>query len=114
MTGADAVLDDPVNRYAALITAIGAIVLGVLYVVVKLRKLAADLGLVKHEVKNNHDTNLREEADDRHNENARKLDALLDLTASNTRQIAALTGQVNSLFGRLHTVERTQDRRPIE
>jgi len=105
-------LDDPVTRWSALVIAVGGVILGVLYAVVKLRKLAADLGIVKTEVKNNHTTNLREEADDRHEENARKLDALLDITASNTRQIASISGQVNSLFGRMNDVERTQDRRP--
>ncbi|WP_416393896.1 MULTISPECIES: hypothetical protein [unclassified Curtobacterium] len=36
----------------------------------RVRQIASNLGLVKHEVKNNHDTNLREEADVRHAEDA--------------------------------------------
>lgn len=102
-------IDDPITRWVAVITAIGAIVLGVLYVIVKLRKLASDLGLVKHEVKNDHKTNLREEADARHDENYRALGRIEE-------KVDALAVAVGVHQWRLDDIDndigRTRDRRP--
>lgn len=77
-----------------------------------LAELRADLGDVKHQVKNDHDTNLRDEADQRHHENTRKLDSILELAVANTRAVNALTGRMNDLVSRVDVVERTQDRSP--
>lgn len=109
MTATDAVLDDPITRWTTLVAGVGAIVLAVLYVIVKLRKLAADLGLVKHEVKNNHSTNLREEADDRHSQNYRAL-------ARIEQKVDQLAVAVGVHQYRLDDIDndlgRTRDRRP--
>lgn len=109
MTAADAVLDDPITRWTTLVAGVGAIVLAVLYVIVKLRKLADDLGLVKHEVKNDHKTNLREEADDRHSQNYRALARIEEKVDA-----LAITAGVHQF--RLDQIdedlERTRDRRP--
>lgn len=109
MTAADAVLDDPITRWTTLVAGVGAIVLAVLYVIVKLRKLASDLGLVKHEVKNDHKTNLREEADARHDENYRALGRIEE-------KVDALAVAVGVHQWRLDDIDnnigRTQDRRP--
>lgn len=78
----------------------------------KLEEIGQDLGLVKHEVKNNHSTNLREEADVRHDENARKLDWLI-------QAVTRIQGDVQNLYtndtqarAQLEELERTIDRRP--
>jgi hypothetical protein len=108
MLAAD-VVEDPIARWTALVLGVGGIILGVLYAIVKLRALASDLGIVKHEVKNNHDTNLREEADDRHDENRatlvrieRKVGSILDTLAVHEFRIGRLDDEV----------ENTRDRKP--
>ncbi|QKS15592.1 hypothetical protein HUN59_04605 [Curtobacterium sp. Csp2] len=71
------VLHDPVGRWflyiGVVVGAVGAVGWGVLKVRKRLNVIAEDVGLVKHEVRNNHTTNLREEADDRHDENRNTL-----------------------------------------
>lgn len=107
---------DPTTRwvvYAVLVVIVGiGTWRGFRRVRTFLAELRADLGVVKHEVKNDHDTNLRVEADERHQENARKLDSILELAVANTRAVNALTGRLNDLVSRVDIVERTQDRSP--
>lgn len=70
-------IDDPIVRFCVILAAVIGVALEVARRVRKrLDQLADTLGIVKHEVKNNHSTNLREEADDRHYENRDKLDRL--------------------------------------
>ncbi|WIA98024.1 DUF2746 domain-containing protein [Curtobacterium sp. MCBA15_004] len=68
---------DPTARwivYAALVVAVGiGMWRGFRRIRAFLIEFRADLGVVKHEVKNNHTTNLREEADVRHDENTSAL-----------------------------------------
>jgi hypothetical protein len=108
LTATDA-LDDPITRWSALILAVGGVVLGVLYAIVKLRKLAVDLGIVKREVKNDHSANLREEADERHDQNYRTL-------ARIEQKVDAMAVEVGVHAFRLDTIDddlgRTRDRRP--
>lgn len=47
--------------------------------VARFNAMRRDVAAVKHEVKNDHSKNMREEQDERHDENASKLDQLLDL-----------------------------------
>jgi molybdopterin-guanine dinucleotide biosynthesis protein A len=88
---ATAVWADPAGRATTILTGILAALTALVYVIKKLREvvrwivaLARDIAAIKHEVKNNHTTNLREEADVRHDENRgtlatvdRKLDRVL-------------------------------------
>ncbi|PZE84152.1 DUF2746 domain-containing protein [Curtobacterium sp. MCBD17_032] len=68
-------------------------------------EMREDLGIVKHEVKNNHDTNLREEADVRHDENKGTLTAI-------ERKVDAILERLGQHDWRLGELEHTQDRRP--
>lgn len=102
-------LNDPIARWSALIIAVGGIILGVLYAVVKLRKLASDLGIVKHEVKNDHSTNLRVEADDRHSENTRALGRIEAKVDETLVKLGVHEWRINELAA---DVENTRDRKP--
>lgn len=69
----------------AFVTLIGSVLslLGVVstalsgVLVARISTLKRDVAAVKHEVKNDHDTNLRVEQDERHSENQKKLDYLV-------------------------------------
>lgn len=74
-----------------------------------LAEMRQDLGVVKHEVKNNHSTNLREEADERHDENK----GLLESIDKKVADILRVLGEHGYRIGELETeVENTRDRRP--
>lgn len=76
---------------AASVTALGSVAAVVVTIILSARtrrdvkQVATDAREVKEQVKNSHTTNFREEADERHAENARKLDTVL---AQNTQIIA--------------------------
>jgi uncharacterized protein YoxC len=88
------------------------------------RNAATDAAAAKEEVKNGHDTNLREEADDRHHETSDKFSLVLHrltLVATRVEQVAEEVGGVRRSVGRLwvrsdkhadkiNDIERTQDR----
>ena len=104
---------DPTTRwlvYAALVVLFGfATWRAVRRVRAVLAEMRQDLGIVKHEVKNNHDTNLREEADVRHEENAGTLATIRD----DVKLILRTLGEHGYRIGELeHEVETTRDRRP--
>lgn len=65
------------------VQAISVAVIGVLgtFLVRRVGAMQSDVAAVKHEVKNDHKTNMREEQDERHHDNSKKLDQLLDLCA---------------------------------
>ncbi|PYY34092.1 hypothetical protein DEJ16_12615 [Curtobacterium sp. MCJR17_055] len=104
--------DDPAGRATTILTGVLAALTALGYVIKKLREvvrwivaLARDIAAIKHEVKNNHTTNLREEADERHDENRgtlgrvdRKLDRVLTILGEHDDRIEEL--------------EHTRDRKP--
>lgn len=113
-------IDDPFGRWVALIVfAVVLAVLVFLYLRKRFTALGEDLGVVKGEVKNDHKTNLREEADERHNENSTKLDTALRMIATMQEslgrvydKVEAVETSVGTLAGRVSTIEDTVPRRP--
>lgn len=113
-------IDDPFGRWVALIVfAVVLAVLVFLYLRKRFTALGEDLGVVKGEVKNDHKTNLREEADERHTENVGKLDTALRMIASMQEnlgrvydKVEAVEESVGVLAGRVTTIEDTVPRRP--
>jgi hypothetical protein len=72
-------------------------------------EIRQDLGIVKHEVKNDHKTNFREEQDERHEANAGTLTTIRD----DVKLILRTLGEHGYRIGELeHEVETTRDRRP--
>ena len=69
------------DHFEAIMVFLGIVVTAVVglagIVIPLLLSAKRDAREARVQVKNNHGTNLREEADDRHNENARKLDWLI-------------------------------------
>ncbi|ROP64687.1 uncharacterized protein DUF2746 [Curtobacterium sp. PhB130] len=115
-------VDDPFSRWVALV--IFAVVLAVLvflYLRKRFRALGEDLGVVKHEVKNDHKTNLRVESDERHEENSGKLDTALRMIATMQESLGrvydkaeAIEQSVGVLAGRVTTLEDTTPGRPFQ
>jgi len=107
----DDLLGDPTGRLTAILTAIGAAILLLVYLVGKIRSLVShvrslgtDLGLVKHEVKNDHTTNLRVEQDVRHDENKALLTGL-------DEKVDRILGVLGAHDYRLDELEETLTRR---
>ncbi|MBF4613278.1 hypothetical protein [Curtobacterium sp. VKM Ac-1376] len=74
-----------------------------------LEGISRDLAVVKHEVKNDHKTNFREEQDERHEANAGTLTTIRD----DVKLILRTLGEHGYRIGELeHEVENTRDRRP--
>lgn len=104
---------DPTTRwvvYAVLVIVVGlGMWRGFRRVRAFLSELRADLGVVKHEVKNNHSTNLREEADDRHDQNYRALGRI----EQKVDELAVAVGVHRYRLDQIdEDLERTRDRRP--
>lgn len=104
---------DPTTRwivYAVLVVVVGVgMWRGFRRVRAFLVELRKDLGVVKHEVKNNHTTNLREEADDRHGQNYRALARI----EQKVDDMAVLVGVHSYRLNQIDDdLERTRDRRP--
>lgn len=106
------VWDDPTARwivYAALVVVVGVGTWrGFRRLRAFLAELRADLGVVKHEVKNGHSTNLREEADDRHNENTSALRRIENKVDEALVKLGVHEYRINELAD---DVENTRDRR---
>lgn len=72
----------------------------------KINSVRDDAKATRHQVENNHDTNLREEADERHNENSRKLDKLghsvVEILSIVSRHTDLLTTHSNQIDGLTH------------
>lgn len=75
----DAVVVAIIGMAQAVLLAVLVPVLG--FVLQRLGRVRRDVAAVKHEVKNDHSTNLRVEADERHSENSQKLDYLVGAVA---------------------------------
>lgn len=74
-----------------------------------LAELREDVGIVKREVKNDHHTNLREEADDRHDQNYRALGRI----EAKVDQLAVAVGVHQYRLDDIdNDLGRTRDRRP--
>jgi hypothetical protein len=97
-----AIFDDPVGRwflYAGIF--VFAVVSG-LYVWLQIKQridaLLDSMGVVREQVTNNHTTNLREEADERHDENRDKLDLLVTLVKGQGESIGLLQRGQSSMY----------------
>lgn len=69
-----------------------------------------DTRVIKAEVKNDHKTNLREEADERHTENARKLDQIIETTDDLVKRVKKLEGDEDDQTKRIERIEKTWPR----
>lgn len=96
---------------------IGAIVIGLFSLANLLvnARLNGKLNKVRDQVVNGHSTNLREESDERHLENATKLDRLLEVVDGLLEVVHRLEGSVTRLWEyrssdseRIHDLELTQ------
>lgn len=101
----------------ALITATSVVLVGVLALVgrvsFQITRVRRDTEVTREQVANDHDTNLRVEQDERHDENAQKLDAILE-------EVQHLRGSVRKLWERsdrhtdqIHDLELTGPRPPF-
>lgn len=75
----------------------------------QLDQALAELGVIRHEVKNNHTTNLREEADERHGQNYRTLTRIEAKVDDLAKEVGVADWRLNQIDAEL---ERTRDRRP--
>lgn len=110
-------LDDPYGRWFVLVALIVvAVVVALLIYVTRRRKInaalddiAGELKVVRHEVKNDHKTNLREEQDDRHDQNYRALNRI----EQKVDQLAVAVGVHQYRLDDIdNDLGRTRDRRP--
>ncbi|GAA3342985.1 hypothetical protein GCM10017714_33700 [Curtobacterium pusillum] len=109
---AASIWDDPTGRVTTILGGILAALTALGYVIKKLREvvrwvvaLARDIAAIKHEVKNNHTTNLREEADERHDENR----STLGRVDRKLNRVLVILGEHDD---RIEELEQTRDRRP--
>ena len=107
------VWDEPTTRWLVYVLIVIVFGVGVWRVARRIRaavlEIRQDLGIVKHEVKNDHKTNFREEQDVRHEENAGTLGTIRD----DVKLILRTLGEHGYRIGELeHEVENTRDRRP--
>lgn len=94
--------------WIALIAAGQGIVVGLFALLsVRIGAVKKDVALVKHEVKNDHKTNLRDEQDTRHNENARKLNWLVRAMDGVLGDLEYLTNGYRSNRARIENLEQT-------
>lgn len=82
---------------------------------VKVRRIRQDTAATRDQVENNHDTNLREEADERHEENAGLLRQLVTTVNGVVRDLGGIRAEIRALRDddadqreRLHDLEVTQ------
>lgn len=69
-----------------------------------------DTRVIKEEVKNNHDTNLREEADERHAENKAFLTQIIETQAEHGERLERLEGSEETQDQRIERIEHTWPR----
>jgi UPF0716 family protein affecting phage T7 exclusion len=83
---------------------------------VKVRRIRQDTAATRDQVENNHDTNLREEADSRHEENKSTLGRLERGFSAFRREVReefkALRGDDRDQRDRIHDLEKTIDKAP--
>lgn len=104
-------MSDPVS--VAVIAALQSVVLLIVGALLngKIKRVGKDAKAARVQVENGHTTNLREEGDERHEQNAGKLDTILE-------EIHLLRGSVRRLWRRsdehtdqINDLEQTQDPR---
>ncbi|MDN4598838.1 DUF2746 domain-containing protein [Leifsonia virtsii] len=69
-----------------------------------------DARIIKEEVKNNHQTNLREEADERHEENKSLLNQIIETQADHGERLERLEGSDETQDERIERIEHTWPR----
>jgi len=74
----------------------------------KVNTVRADARASRDQLVNGHSTNLREEADDRHDENGRKLDDILDEIKSLRTSVGRLWRRSDRHTDQIHDLELTQ------
>ncbi|MFJ3392016.1 hypothetical protein [Leifsonia aquatica] len=101
----------------ALISAVGAVIVALLGVQnVRIGRIRRDAAETREQVANNHvdengkPINLREEADERHIENAGKLDLIIKTQVEHGEAIAALQTSDEEHDDRIEQIERTWPR----
>lgn len=108
-----ALLGDTVGRwflyFGVFVFFAGSAVLVFLSIRKRLGAAADELAVIRHEVKNNHKTNLREEADERHDENKGALARIEKKVDEALVQLGVHEFRINELSA---DVENTRDRRP--
>ncbi|URG18059.1 holin A [Curtobacterium phage Ayka] len=78
------------------------------------KALASRLDVVREQLQNDHGdrpdvkANLREDLDDKHDQNSGKLNTMLRLTVANSEQLATIANTVALIDSRLSIVEDTQ------
>lgn len=91
----------------ALITTTQGIVLAVLGIVAsRVNRVKADAAAVRDQVQNDHATNMREEADERHRENAGMLRWLVNEVATIRALVGANTSRITTLEDTLNPKEK--------
>lgn len=82
------------------------------------KRVEATTEVVREQVQNGHGTNLREEQDDRHSENTRRLEELASRVDAGfsemTQEFRALWGKAGSNADRIFALEQTGPRPPFQ
>jgi hypothetical protein len=108
-----ALLQDTVGRwflyFGALVFFCVLAVLAFLSIRKTIRKALGELGVIRHEVKNDHTTNMRVEQDDRHTDNTRALARIEAKVDEALVKLGVHEWRINELAS---DVENTRDRRP--
>lgn len=102
----------------ALITTQGAIVVALIPVLISTRRharnAATDAAEARYQVANDHTTNLREEGDERHQENTKLLNAVLTRVDELAERITGVKSDIRGIrrdVGRLADADRTHEDR---
>jgi ABC-type nickel/cobalt efflux system permease component RcnA len=110
--GVVSIWDNPTGRATTILTGVLATLTALTYVIRKLRELirwvvalARDIAAIKHEVKNDHTTNFREEQDERHGQNAGQLGRI-------DRKLNRVLTILGDHDDRIEDLEHTRPRRP--
>jgi len=103
----------------ALITACGVVVaaaIAALPLLLSIRKAAKsgarDAAVARNQVENDHKTNMREEGDERHEQNAQAAAEMLRLQRANARRLGGIDRRMKRVEYRLDIVEDTIPRPP--
>ena len=76
----------------------------------KVNRVGRDAAAARIQVENNHETNMREEGDDRHAENSSKLDTIIRDLSRLRDSVGRLWERTDNHTDQIHDLELTQDR----